>query len=125
MHEMGIMAEVLKASFDAAEREGAVRINSVHLTVGELTEIVPDSLQFAWETLTPGTLAEGGELVIEHAPGRSACLQCGNEFEHDRWDRICPACGAFATSPLAGSELRIDNIDVELPGDAEAREAAR
>lgn len=117
MHEMGITAEVLRAAVEGAESAGAVRINSVHLTVGELTEIVPDALQFAWETLTPGTLAEGAELVIEHTPGHSVCLTCENEFDHDRWDRICPKCGSFATKGISGDELLIDKVDVELPGE--------
>lgn len=120
MHEMGITAEVLRAAVEGAENAGATRINSVHLTVGELTEIVPDALQFAWETLTPGTLAEGSVLEIEHTPGHSVCLSCEHEFDHDRWDRICPACGSFATQPLSGSELRIDNVDVEVPGEDDA-----
>lgn len=117
MHEMGITAEVLRAAVEGAENAGATRINSVHLTVGELTEIVPDALQFAWETLTPGTLAEGAELVIEHTPGHSICLSCENEFDHDRWDRICPKCGSFATKSVSGDELRIDKVDADVPGE--------
>lgn len=122
---MGIMAEVLNTSFTAAEQSGATRIISVRLTVGELTEIVPDALQFAWETLTPGTIAEGGTLDIDHTPGHSVCLTCGHEFDHDRWDRICPACGAFATSPLSGNELRIEKVDIEVPDEVRAPEGSR
>jgi hydrogenase nickel incorporation protein HypA/HybF len=115
MHEMGITAEVLRAAIEGAEQVGATRINSVHLTVGELTEIVPDALQFAWETLTPGTLAEGAVLEIDHTPGHSVCMTCENEFDHDRWDRICPKCGSFATKAVSGDELRIDSVDADVP----------
>jgi hydrogenase nickel incorporation protein HypA/HybF len=112
---MGIMTEVLNAVSDAAEKAGATRINSVCLTVGELTEIVPDSLQFAWEVLTPGTIAEGATLDIVETGGRSLCLQCGAEFDHDRFDRICTKCGSFATKVVAGDDLSIDHLDVDLP----------
>jgi hydrogenase nickel incorporation protein HypA/HybF len=115
---MGITTEVLTSVIDASTKAGATRINAVRLTVGELTEIVPDSLQFAWEALTPGTFAEGAILEIRETGGRSICLQCSAEFDHDRFDRRCTACGSFATKVCRGDELRIDDIDVDLPDEA-------
>ena len=122
MHEMGITREVLTAVLEAAERAGAERVNWVRLTVGELTEVVPDALQFAWEALTPGTPAAGARLVVDETPARSRCSECAKEFEHDRFDRRCPLCGSFLVEVLSGRELRIDEVDVEMPaadGDAE------
>jgi hydrogenase nickel incorporation protein HypA/HybF len=115
---MGITSEVLATVLDAASKAGAVRVNTVNLTVGGLTEIVPDSLQFAWEALTPGTLAEGAVLNIDHVVARSRCAECGTEFEHDRFDRLCTACGSFLVEVLAGNELMIGAVDVEMTGDA-------
>lgn len=118
---MGVTQEVLRTVMDASEAAHATRINRVRLTVGELTEIVPDALQFAWEALTPGTLAEGAVLEIRETGGRSICLQCSHEFEHGRFDRRCTGCGSFATRVAAGDELLIDDIDVDVP-DADAGE---
>jgi hydrogenase nickel incorporation protein HypA/HybF len=122
MHEMGITQEVLRAVIDASERAGATRLNRVRLTVGELTDIVPDSLQFALECLTPGTFAEGAVLEIRETPGRSVCMECGTEFTHDKFDRVCPApgCGSFMTKVIAGNELTTDDIDVDLPDEVSA-----
>ena len=121
MHEMGVTTEVLRAVIDAGSAAGATRVNSVSITIGELTEIVPDALQFAWEALTPGTLAAGAVLNIRETGGRSVCLQCGAEFDHGRFDRRCTACESFATQVMVGDELMIDHIDVDVPdGDVEA-----
>jgi hydrogenase nickel incorporation protein HypA/HybF len=119
VHEMGVTQEVLLAVLDASEKAGATRVNRVRLTIGELTEVVPDALQFAWAALTPGTLAEGAVLEIRETGGRSVCLQCGTEFDHDRFDRRCtaPGCGSFATKVIVGDELTIDGVDVEVPDD--------
>lgn len=119
MHEMGVTQEVLLAVLEASEAAGATRVNSVRVTVGELTEVVPDALQFAWAALTPGTLAEGAVLEVRETGGRSLCLQCGTEFDHDRFDRRCtaPGCGSFATKVIVGDELTIDGVDVEVPDD--------
>jgi hydrogenase nickel incorporation protein HypA/HybF len=117
MHEMGIIQEVLVAVDSAAREAGAIRVTCVRLTIGELTEIVPDALQFAWEALTPGTLSGGAILQIEQTTGRSRCCDCATEFEHDRFDRRCPACGSFLVEVLSGRELMIDGVEVDLPED--------
>ena len=67
MHEMGITQGILAASFDAARGAGMTRITEIRIRVGDLTETVDFALQFAFEALTPETMAEGAVLVIEKA----------------------------------------------------------
>jgi hydrogenase nickel incorporation protein HypA/HybF len=117
---MGITAEVITAVTHAAERENAVRVNRVTIMIGGLTAIMPDALHFAWEALTPGTVVEGARLEIIEVAGKSRCGECQTEFEHDQYDRICPTCGNFLCEVIAGNELRIDSVDVQLPGEPEA-----
>ena len=113
MHEMGITQSILAASFDAARDAGATRITEIRISVGDLTEVVDFALEFAFEALTPETMAEGATLVIEKIPARSRCLECGNEYEHDRFQMVCSACGSMAVELLQGRELRIDNIEAD------------
>lgn len=122
---MGITAEVLQAVSEAAERANAVRVNRVTLTIGDLTAIMPDALQFAWEALTPGTVVAGARLEVVRVPARSRCGECGTEFEHDQYDRLCPSCGNFMCEVIAGNELRIEDVDVDLADDAASPAATR
>lgn len=108
---MGITQGVLAAAFDAAKGAGADRITEIRISVGELTEIQEFALQFAFEALTPGTMAEGATLVVEHIPATSHCNQCGAEYEHDRFQMLCPECGSFNVTPMTGREMRIDSIE--------------
>jgi len=111
MHEMGITQGILESSFDAARNAGAVRITEIHVSIGELTEIVEFSLQFAFEALSPGTMAEGAVLVVNHVGARSHCNVCGTDFEHDRFQMLCPECDSFDVALLQGRELQIDSIE--------------
>jgi hydrogenase nickel insertion protein HypA len=77
MHEMGIVSGILTASVDTAARKNATAINEIVIRVGELTEIAPDALDFAFEALSPGTLAEGAKLTVIWVEPRSKCHQCG------------------------------------------------
>lgn len=109
------MAEVMESTLQAASDAGATRVNTIRLTIGELTGIVPDALEFAFEALSRGTIAEGGSLEITLVPARSRCTECGNEFSHDGIDRRCPACGSFLCEVLGGDELIISGADVDVP----------
>ena len=118
MHEMGITSAILETAFDAAREEGDTRITEIHVSVGELTEIVDFALHLAFDSLTPGTMAEGAELVVTYIPPRSKCNACGAEYGHDRFEVLCPECGSMDVQLLQGRELQIDNItaDSEQPG---------
>ncbi|WP_080801713.1 hydrogenase maturation nickel metallochaperone HypA [Arabiibacter massiliensis] len=122
MHELGIMTGVMDAVTASAEQAGATRVLKVSLSVGEMTEAIADALEFAFEVLTDGTLCEGAELEITMVRPKSRCLECGAEYEHDRFHMLCPECGSFATELIAGRELQIDSIEVDIPDGEEAEE---
>ncbi len=116
---MGIVASILETAVEAAENSGATKITEIRISVGDLTEIVDFALQFSFEAMTPGTLAEDAVLLVTHVPARSKCGACGHEYEHGRFEVICPECGSLMAEPLQGRELRIDNIEIETPDDEE------
>lgn len=119
MHELGIMTGVMDAVQEAATNAGADKVLKVSLSVGVMTEAIEDALEFAFEALSEGTMCEGAELQITMVQPRSVCLDCGTEFEHDRFHMLCPNCGGFATKLIAGREMQIDSVDVDIPDDDE------
>lgn len=119
MHEMGIVASILEASTETARREGATKITEIKISVGELAEVVDFALDFAFESLTPGTMAEGAKLTVNHIGARSRCPECDIEFDHGRFDVTCPQCESFICELLAGRELRIDSIEIDTDSEPE------
>lgn len=113
MHEMGITNGILEVAEEAAEKAGAARITAIDVSIGELTEVVETALHFAFDALAPGTMAEGAELRVRMVSPRSHCEECGTDFDHDRFEMLCPACGSFLITTLAGREMRIDSIETE------------
>ena len=120
MHELGIMTGVMDAVTKSASEAGADKVLKVTLSVGEMTECIEDALAFAFEALSESEpMMDGAELVITMIKPKSRCLECGAEFEHDRFHMFCPECDSFATELLAGRELQIDSIEVDIPDDEE------
>lgn len=118
MHELGIMTGVMESARKTAEDAGALKVLKVKLVIGEMTEAIEDALAFAWEVLSESDpFFEGAELEVEMVRPRSRCLVCGAEFEHDRFHMFCPECDAFELELLAGREMHIGSIEVELPDD--------
>lgn len=124
MHEVGIISGVLDAVDKSVAANHADKVYAVNLSVGEETEVIKDCMDFAWEALTPGTVCEGAELHVNMIKPKSVCLACGNEFEHDRFHNDCPKCGSYETQLIAGHELTIDSIDVDIPDDESAEDSA-
>lgn len=114
---MGITQGILEASFEAAAKAGATRISEIRITVGDLTEIQTFALDFAFEALTPGTIAEGATLVVTTVAPRSRCRECPTEYDHDRFQMVCPECGSMNVELLSGRELQIDSIEADDGGE--------
>ncbi len=117
MHEMSIIAGVLDSVEPSARQAGADRVLKISLRIGDMTEVVDEALEFAFDVLTEGTICEGAELVVTKVHPRSVCFECGEEFDHDRFHRSCPSCGSFQTQTLQGKELEIESIEVDIPDD--------
>ena len=120
MHERGIMTGVVDSVTQAAQANGALKVLKVSLSVGRMTEAIEDALQFAFEALTDrDPLYEGAQLETTMVEPKSRCVECGTVYEHDRFHVSCPECGGFGEL-IAGKELRIDSIEVDLPDDDDA-----
>ena len=112
MHELAIMESTLDLALAQARQNGATRIRAVRLRIGTLSGVVPDALQFAFEALAPGTLAEGAQLTIESVPARFWCAACDREFASDLFAQ-CPDCGGLSGDLRAGRELELTSLEID------------
>jgi len=110
MHELAVTESVLKI---ATEHAGAQRIISVTLVIGDMSSFVDDSIQFYFDLLTPGTLAEGAQLHFKRIAIQFCCRSCGEEFEPRGMDWACPKCSALGGAVIAGKEFYIESIVVK------------
>jgi hydrogenase nickel incorporation protein HypA/HybF len=91
---------------------GGRKILSVTVEIGELSGMVPESVEFCFDACTRDTLMEGAWLVIERIPGRGRC-DCGVESPLHTYYDPCPACGGCALTVTAGEELSVRELEVE------------
>jgi hydrogenase nickel incorporation protein HypA/HybF len=110
VHELSVSAAVV----DTAIRHAAGRkVTSVHLRVGALRQVVPDSLAFYFEIVARDTLCEGAVLEQELIAARLRCETCETEWEADAPAFRCPGCAGGDVTVVCGEELEVETIDVE------------
>lgn len=113
MHEVAVIQSLL----DHVERSGAEydinRVTKVIVRIGDLVSICKDSLRFAFDAVSRGTIAEGAIFVIESVPGRVRCMACDAEAEAEGQQlHECARCGG-AVIIIAGRELDLQTIEGE------------
>lgn len=113
MHELSIMDSALNMALEQAEKSGATRVCVIRLRIGTLSGVVPEALQFAFETLAPGTLADGAALDIENVPARFWCDACRQEFQSDDFFAECPQCHSPSGDLRAGREMELASMEIE------------
>ncbi len=110
MHELSLMNNLLT---DAIAAANGAPLRALKVRVGPLSGVVIESLQFAFDALTPGTPAEGARLDIEETAPLFHCPHCQTSYRTPVGNYQCPACLATDGELRGGCEL--DLISIEVP----------
>jgi len=113
MHEVGLTQHLVEIAEQHVRAGGHSRVLSVSIDIGELSNVLPDAVEFCFEAVIRGTLLEGSRLLINRIPGRMHCRDCCRDFAagNDTFD--CPHCGGFLLDIVQGNELRLTEMEVE------------
>ena len=110
MHEFSIADAIIRATQEVVQANGGGKVEEIHLRIGELRQVVPDALLFAFDVLKQDTPLAEASLHWETVPAQVRCKACDTEY-HPRdvfWE--CPSCGAIGAEVVAGEELDIVSI---------------
>ncbi len=88
------------------------RATEVNLEIGQLSGIEYNSLEFAFQNLSPGSVIEGAKIHIEKPVGTARCNKCGNEFDIETFIGSCNLCNSFDIEIIRGKELRVNSITI-------------
>ena len=113
MHEANITDSLLALAVEKASEAKANKITRINLVVGELAGIVPDCVQFYFDVVSKGTLADGAMLNFEMKPTQLRCRKCDKEFTPTTHDWTCPNCKEMSTEIVSGRECYMESIEVD------------
>jgi len=113
MHELPITENILEIVIKHANNAGAHKINSINIVIGKLASIVDDSVQFYWDIISKGTIAEGANLKFIRIPLKFLCQDCKIEFSPDDYELSCCKCKSTNLKLLSGREFYVDSIEID------------
>ncbi len=112
MHELGIAQNILDIVRQSVLKEQIEAVRGIKLRVGQLSGVVPDSLDFCFKAIVSNTEMQRASLSIEQIPTTTECRNCMHRFQVEEFDFTCPACRSTNLELISGKELEI--VEIEL-----------
>ena len=117
MHELSIAESLITIIGEEMTRHGLKKLLLVKVVTGQISAIVPEALETAFEVLTLDSPLGGAKIEVEVKPMKVRCRQCGHEFSPSHEERIlmpCPECSTeLGHAIISGRELYIEHIEAE------------
>ena len=115
MHEFSICQGLVKAILSELEKlePPTPKLQKASVVIGRLRQIIPETLQFAYEILAKETVIAGSTIEIISAPILAKCPKCGWNGEIKEHNFRCHKCGSGEIELSGGMELYLNNLTVE------------
>lgn len=112
MHEMSLCESLIQVIEEQAETGQFSRVKTVFLQVGQFAGIEPDAMQFCFDVVRRGTIADSAALVIDLLPLQAFCVDCEQNVSLSERLSPCPLCNGNRLHYQGGDEMRITQLEV-------------
>ncbi|MCL2482396.1 MAG: hydrogenase maturation nickel metallochaperone HypA [Propionibacteriaceae bacterium] len=111
MHELSLCQSISKIVHrGAAGRKVAV----VELDVGQLRQVVPESLIHCWSIVSQGTDLDGSRLDIRWLRAVLVCRECGSQTQLEELPVLrCGSCSSTSVDIVSGDEFMVRSLVLE------------
>jgi hydrogenase nickel incorporation protein HypA/HybF len=110
MHELSICGSI--ADIVTRRAEGRP-VEIIHVRVGQLRQVVPDTLVFCWSVVSADTTLAGSRIDVETVPARVTCRGCGSTNDIGDFPiLLCPSCEGADAELIAGEEFLVTALDL-------------
>ncbi len=113
MHELSIARAIVGQVEESARQHGVTTVRRVTLRVGRLSGVVAGALQFGFDVVTPGTVCDGAELVVESDPVVVWCPIGEHSLELDSMVFRCVEHDCPTPDVLSGKDLLVVGYDTD------------
>ena len=112
MHEISIMESTLEIAINHAQAQKAKEIKAIVMKIGELSGVIPQALEFAFEVVRENSIASNATLKIETIPVCCHCESCQEKFYPTGYIFECPNCHQFSNNILEGKEIELSSLEI-------------
>jgi len=113
MHELSVAQNIIEIIQQSVPEPEWNRVRVVHIKIGAVAGIVPDSLEFSFQAITAESALCNARMITEYIPFLVHCRTCNTDTENDDGFGICGKCGSADIQILSGTELQIKDIELD------------
>lgn len=113
MHELSIAENILHIVEQSALKDSFRRVRRLNLVVPALAGVEVSALRFALQSLSPQTVLDCADFVIDEPASKAHCLECDSSIEVYEHIAPCPVCGGFAWQCTQDNGMRVVDMLVE------------
>lgn len=120
MHEMSLAESVREIVEQTARANGARRVTAVKLEIGKLSQVEVRAMEFAFEVVMQGSIAQGSRLEVVETDGTAWCMPCGRSVVLTRRGDGCPRCQSYQLQVTGGDRMRVVDIEIQSEPEGES-----
>ena len=105
--------EIIEIAKEYAAKSDSGTIREIEIEVGEMSGIIKESLESAFDIAIKDTVLENAKTIIINIQGKALCNSCQTEFNIKDLYTSCPECEKYDFKIINGKELRVRSITVD------------
>lgn len=116
MHELSITQGILNNVTSLAKENNYKKVMKIFLVAGEIYDYDPKWIQYYFNIVSKGTIAENAKISLEVQKLKFQCNDCGNSFTlniHSDDHMVCPNCQSSNYKMISGRDFFIKGMEVE------------
>lgn len=115
MHEISLVKNIFGSLDTVYDQEQREKIETIHLTVGLLSNVEPILMENAFEAVVATERQEykDCQLLMQILPIKVYCSDCDSESEIENYKFVCTHCGKPNNNVIQGNELLISGVDIK------------
>ncbi len=112
MHELPILQNIVDIVLEEARRANVDRVTDINIAVGELSGVVPESMQFYFDYLKKDDIIAQARLHFNIIPTEVTCRDCHTKFTPVEGQWACPNCESKNLDVVSGTGSYVESIEV-------------
>jgi hydrogenase nickel incorporation protein HypA/HybF len=113
MHELSVAEALIKQMEEILSKENAQKAISARLSVGALSGIEIDALEFALPIVAEGTKMDKCNFIMEKIPVTVECEDCSKKSEPELPMMECVHCGSININIIEGKDFTLTSMEVK------------
>ncbi len=112
MHELSLALSLIETVKSHAEKKGPGRISMIEMSIGAMSGVDREALEFALEQILEVNKIKDCELLIHEVPISVFCKKCNATTSRKDIIILCPICESDSVELVDGTDFKLLSLEL-------------